>query len=348
MSYINYIHTVSPEYNFNQETIGAFLADRYGLDEKERRMLMMLYKTSKIDHRQCVLPDFDKETSSTMYRHRSPDLGLRMDSYRKHALPLAIKAVKGLNLDLSNITHLITVSCTGFYAPGLDIEIIQQCDLNENTSHLSVNFKGCYATFDALEIANGLCKIDSDAQVLIVNVELCSLHFQDEFNWMNATTSMLFGDGCSAMLISNLEIGYKIKRFYHSTITKGIGAMTWNLSSTGFLMGLENEVPDLIREHISAFVQAALNKNQLEWKDIKAWAIHPGGPKILDKVKTELNLSAHNLDASYNVLRKHGNMSSATIAFVLKDIFTQLDSGLVFSCAFGPGLSMKSLILEKK
>lgn len=347
MSFINYIHTVSPKYNFNQETIGAFLADRYELEEKERRMLMMLYRKSKIDQRQCVLPDFDKEISKTMYRHMSPRLELRMDSYKKHALPLAIEAVEGLNLDLSSITHLITVSCTGFYAPGLDIELIQQCGLNENTSHLSVNFKGCYATFDALEIANGLCKNDSGAQVLVVNVELCSLHFQDEFNWMNATTSMLFGDGCTAMLISNKEKGYKIKRFYHSTITKGMGAMTWNLSSTGFLMGLENEVPDLIQKHISTFVQAALNKNQLEWKDIKAWAIHPGGPEILEKVKTELNLSDHDLNASYNVLRKHGNMSSATIAFVLKEIFMQLDSGMVFSCAFGPGLSMKSLILEK-
>jgi predicted naringenin-chalcone synthase len=205
---------------------------------------------------------------------------------------------------------------------------------------------GCYAAIHALKLADALCKADTKAKVLIVCTELCTLHFQREATIDNITSSLLFGDGCTAALVCNNECEYdgiEIAGFYSEVIPKGKRDMAWELSSSGFLMTLSGYVPELIEEDFLAVVTRALDRSNCKLQDIHHWCIHPGGKKILEAIEHSLGITKENLVPSYNVLSKFGNMSSATILFVLKEIIhNKQNAQNIFVSAFGPGLTVET------
>jgi predicted naringenin-chalcone synthase len=276
-----------------------------------------------------------------------------MDWYQQFAAPLSMKAIAQCveKFPENKITHLVTVSCTGMSAPGLDIELMEMLGLPANTSRTSVNFMGCYAAIHALKIADAYCRADENANVLIVCTELCTLHFQKDYSIDNITSSMLFSDGSAAVLVSgnNNGPGLKIENFYSTVSLNGKKDMAWQLSSNGFLMTLSSYVSDLIEENFDALSQEALSSAGISKDDITHWCIHPGGKKILESVHNSLGFTNGQLQPCYDVLKEYGNMSSPTVLFVLKKIMEALDSNensKIFGAAFGPGLTTETFILS--
>jgi predicted naringenin-chalcone synthase len=236
-------------------------------------------------------------------------------------------------------------------APGLDLQIIEMMDLPKNIYRTSVNFMGCYAAIHGLKIADAICKTEPLARVLVVCTELCTLHFQREATMDNIASSLLFSDGSAAALVthdSNQRRGLSLDGFYSEILPKGKRDMSWEISSTGFLMTLSGYIPELISEDFSMLVKRSLANTNLRPEDIGHWCIHPGGKRILDAIHRSLGFASGQLSDCYEVLKEYGNMSSPTILFVLKkmwrNIMHQEMTSRVFCAAFGPGLTMETFV----
>jgi predicted naringenin-chalcone synthase len=255
-------------------------------------------------------------------------------------------------LQKADITHLITVSCTGMSAPGLDLQLLELLDLPRHTWRTSINFMGCYAAIHAMKMADAICQTSKQAKVLVVCTELCTLHFQREPTIDNIASSLLFADGSAAVVITGDDHplkGMYLNGFYSEVIPKGKKDMAWELSSTGFLMTLSSYIPDLLQEDFTIFTKRALAQAGLTQQDIAHWCIHPGGRKILEAIHKALSLYNGELQASYDILRNYGNMSSPSILFILKKIGTTLlhnhnKREHIFGAAFGPGLTMETFV----
>jgi predicted naringenin-chalcone synthase len=334
----------------------------YCLDAIEARKLAFMYNHSGIDYRYSVLEDFGKEEGGQAFSinaNTQHEVGLeqRMNLYQQHALPLSLGAVDNCisgKINASHVTHLITVSCTGLSAPGLDLEIAEALDLPTTVFRTSVNFMGCYAAIHALRLAKMICDSTPNSNVLIVSTELCTIHFQTAYSQDNAASSLLFADGSAAVLVSNCnesESSISLKSFFSQVSFKGKKDMAWQLSSKGFLMTLSSYIPELIQEDISSFVATALDHGHLSKDDITHWCIHPGGRRILDVIQKQLGLSEMDLSCSRKVLSTYGNLSSPSILFVLKEILENRDPNKkanVFGVAFGPGLTMETFIATER
>jgi predicted naringenin-chalcone synthase len=230
-------------------------------------------------------------------------------------------------------------------APGLDLQVLELMDAHKSIVRTSVNFMGCYAAIHALKMADAFCKSDASAKVLIVCTELCTLHFQREHTADNITSSLLFADGAAAVLVTagNRQTkGLLLENFYAEVVPKGKRDMAWELSSTGFLMQLSGYVPDLIEEDFNPVVNRSLQKSGWTKDDVSDWCIHPGGKRILEAVQHSVGIEKEQLQASYDVLQQHGNMSSATILFVLKNLLQTKGARNIFGAAFGPGLTIET------
>ncbi|HEX6191988.1 MAG TPA: type III polyketide synthase [Chitinophagaceae bacterium] len=359
MSKIVSIGTAVPEYCHTQDDILDFMQRVYAPDEANRRRLRYLYRQGGIQTRYSVIPDYSLPAAEWQFYPPSenlepfPSLEKRMQWFRQYAGGLSKKAVDNcLNkLEKQKITHLITVSCTGLSAPGLDIELLELLNLPLTTHRTAVNFMGCYAAIQAMKLADAFCKADKTATVLIVCTELCTLHFQKEATTDNITSSMLFADGAAALLVTGdaQPGGLHIEHFYASVSPRGKADMAWELSSSGFLMTLSGYIADLIEEDFASLVNNALQDARLQRDDITRWCIHPGGKKILEAVHNSLAFTNGQLDPSYSILKSYGNMSSPTVLFVLENIMRNLDeqqSDRIFGAAFGPGLTMETFILS--
>jgi predicted naringenin-chalcone synthase len=202
-------------------------------------------------------------------------------------------------------------------------------------------------------MADSICKTTPGAQVMIVCTELCTLHFQHEGTTDNITSSLLFADGAGAALVchdDHARTGLHLKHFYSEVITRGKRDMAWELSSSGFVMTLSGYVPELIEEDFAPLVKNAFQNSGCSQEDTTHWCIHPGGKRILDAVCKTLKFTNGELQVCYDILREYGNMSSATIFFVLNRILQELKSGnsekdnVVFGAAFGPGLTMETFV----
>src|SRR5665213_217407 len=230
----------------------------YALNEVEKRKLKFLYHQSGIDARYSVLPDYSLQANEWQFYPATenlepfPNLELRMEWFNKTAPALSVSAIEKCIADKitkEEITHLITVSCTGMSAPGLDLQIMESMNLPANIFRTSVNFMGCYAAIHGLKLADAFCEKDKNAKVLVVCTELCTLHFQKANTMDNIASSLLFGDGSAAVLVTHdncKETGLHIHNFYSEVSFKGKKDMSWQLSNTGFLMTLSGYVPDLI------------------------------------------------------------------------------------------------------
>jgi predicted naringenin-chalcone synthase len=360
LSKITAIGTAVPAYKHKQEDILHFMQQVYAMNEVEKRKLKFLYHQSAIDTRYSVLADYCKPAGEWKFYPNTeglepfPNLEVRMRWYEKYAAPLSVDAIRNClegKLNCNEITHLITVSCTGMSAPGLDLQVMDLLDLPRTIQRSSVNFMGCYAAIHALKMADAICKTEDTANVMIVCTELCTLHFQKEGTADTIASSLLFADGAAAVLVthnSNSLKGYCIANFYSEVIPKGKKDMSWELSGSGFLMTLSGYVPDLIEADFSNLTNKALAQAGVQKNEIANWCIHPGGKRIVEAIQKSLQLQPAQLQHSYDVLREFGNMSSPTILFVLQRILkAQQQTNKqqpVFAAAFGPGLTMETFI----
>jgi predicted naringenin-chalcone synthase len=353
LSKIISIGTAVPAYCHQQMDILKFMQTVYAPSDADKRKLRFLYQQSGIRQRYSVIADYSRSIEDWKFYPQTenldpfPSLERRMIVYNKQAPLLSIDAIRNCLAhvhDPKKITHLITVSCTGMSAPGLDLQIMELMDLEKNIFRTSVNFMGCYAAIHALKIADAICKTDDTAQVLIVCTELCTLHFQKEATMNNITSSLLFGDGSAAVLISNdNKEGLQIDNFYSEVIPKGKRDMAWELSSNGFIMTLSGYIPDLIEEDFEKIVDHALKNGNTTKEDVSHWCIHPGGKRVLEAIHKSLGFTNGQLSASYKVLNEFGNLSSATILFVLKEMLCEKkEIKKMFGAAFGPGLTVET------
>jgi predicted naringenin-chalcone synthase len=358
MSKIISIATSVPAYKYLQSTLFNFADKVYNKNEGDTRKLKFLYNHSGIEYRHSVIPDFDVIKSERVFFSDADDLlpvpsiSKRMEVYNKYAATLSaetiIKCIAG-KIETNQITHLITVSCTGMSAPGLDLQLMELMGLPNQIVRTSVNFMGCYAAIHAMKLADAFCNNDKNAKVVIVCTEFCTLHFQTEPTVNNLTSSLLFSDGCAAILMQHNDTGkgLQIENFYSDVSFKGKKDMAWELSTTGFLMTLTGYIPELIKADFETLVSAALQKTNRTKKDITHWCIHPGGKKIVDSIADTLGIERTIFNNSYNVLNNFGNMSSPTILFVLQKILLEVENNIhhnevIFGAAFGPGLTMET------
>jgi predicted naringenin-chalcone synthase len=335
----------------------------YG-DETASRKLNVLFGHSGIHTRYSVLPDFDKSRNEHVFFNGTPskaNVGDRIGHFREQAVPLAVAAIDdayssaGISRSDSPITHLITVTCTGLSAPGIDADILRALGLPEDIYRLSVNFLGCNAAFHALKVADLICSKDPSANVMIVCVELCTLHFQPKNNHDNLLSNTVFGDGAAALLITGDQkaaalgqAGLTIQGSYGLLLDAGKDLMGWNVTPVTFEMILSAKIPDFIGAHVESILHKAGKNLGITPSQIQHWAIHPGGKKILDTIQRHLALTDMEMIPSYSVLRDFGNMSSPTVLFVLKEILESQprEGDHIFSIGFGPGLSIETALFK--
>lgn len=362
MSKIISIGTAVPAYETSQETILNYMRDAYK-DDVASRKLQVLFNQSGIKKRYSVIPDFGSHKGSNVFFTTTASETLiekRLEAYKKEALPLAVKAINNAfnkldsAIEISEITHLITVSCTGLYAPGLNVDLIQHLNLKRDIQHTSVNFLGCNAAFYALKTADLIAQTDQNAKVLMVCVELCTLHFQAKNNNDNLLSNTLFGDGAAAAIItSGVPEGFKnqslsIEGFYSLLLDKGKDLMEWNITPLNFEMVLSSKLPQLIGDEIGTIMNNFRSQFKLPLNGIQNYAVHPGGKKILDAVHENLHLDEDDLSLSYKVLNQYGNMSSPTILFILNEFLNQKNKSneTLFAVGFGPGITIETALLK--
>ncbi|OGO93570.1 MAG: naringenin-chalcone synthase [Coxiella sp. RIFCSPHIGHO2_12_FULL_42_15] len=359
---ITAIGTATPTYKRSQREIVALLTRVLQLSAAETRLLTSIYKATGIDYRYSVFSDGLREGTENIFFPQDPTASLpttaaRMQIYKNNALPLALQAIAQCfsgqaNFSITEVTHLITVSCTGMYAPGIDLDIVRHCGLSSSTQRTCINFMGCYGAFNALKVADSICKAEPNARVLIVAVELCSIHYQKSRHKDHIISNALFSDGAAAVMVQaspEKEKYFSLNHFYCDVLPKTQHEMAWTIADSGFDIILSSYVPDVIERGIEHFAHQLFEKAALQRDEIDFFAIHPGGLKILEACEKALSITKEQNSYSYHVLRNYGNMSSVTILFVLQALWQDIkksDHGKnIFSCAFGPGLTLESVLL---
>ena len=370
MSVILSIGTAVPSYSHSQQAIETFMLEHLGLSRPEQRMLRAVYRQSAVDTRHSVIPDYSQSTHPEAFYPQTEDLEpfptvkARQRIFDDNALALAMHSTQSALDKISErvagvqqrITHVISISCTGLSAPGLDIDLVQALDLPMDTYRTSVNFMGCYAAFHALKLADAICRSEPTALVLLAGVELCTLHFQKSPEIDHIIANSLFADGAASVLVTSKaqaeawELPGLSALHYGSMLApQGRKDMAWGIGVHGFEMTLSTYVPDLVEEGIGPLLHGLFAKLGLSIDTVKHWAIHPGGKRILQATEKALQLSEQALANSFHVLRHFGNMSSVTVLFVLERLMAQLDYAAeetVFSAGFGPGLTMEAAVFK--
>lgn len=354
IAHINAIGTAVPEHDIHQSAnavLRSMLPDR-----RTRRVFDRMAEHSGIGHRYSFMqtdggPEAREIDAGGFYlRGNFPGTGARMARYETEAPRLAMRAVEALKTEvptgmLDDITHLVVASCTGFTAPGLDLQLATELGLRPDVQRTLVGFMGCSAAVPALRVAYQAVHTNPDARVLVVNLELCSLHLQETADLNALLPLTLFADGASAALITAQPAGIALLDFLAIIIPNTSDVMTWRIGETGFNMHLSGQVPLRIKETLREDMkQAGANKilRGERVSDFDLWAIHPGGRSILDAVESGLGLAPDDLASSRRILYNYGNMSSATVMFVLQDMLrlqqTRHNEAQGLAMAFGPGM----------
>ncbi|MBC9179666.1 type III polyketide synthase [Pseudoroseomonas ludipueritiae] len=349
-AFINRIATAVPEH----EVHGAFVA-RAGKLLRDRRALALfrrMAERSQIECRWSCLPcgaeTEDRIDEAGFYTlGRFPSTAARMRRYEQEAAPLAIRAVEALNLGTgaAAVTHLITITCTGFAAPGVDFALMRHFGMNPGVERSSVGFMGCHAAINALKLARHIVRSDPGAKVLLVSLELCTLHLQESENLEEVLSFLIFGDGCAAALVTAEPGGLALDSFQAVLVPETERHISWRIGDAGFDMVLSGQVPAGVAEGLRQGTEAVLRGAAPG--EIDLWAIHPGGRSVLDAVEGALELPATALDVSRGVLRDHGNMSSATVLFVLRRMLEEASPGQRgCAMAFGPGMVAETMLFH--
>lgn len=338
-AFINRIGTAVPPHDIH---MAHRASTARALNGRERLLFERMADRAAIAHRYSVLPqdglvEADEAREGFYRRGAYPGTAARMRAYAMHAPGLAMRAVAALDGPVRDVTHLILVSCTGFVAPGVDQILAQELGLRPDLQRLSVGFMGCCAAVPALRAAQAIVLADPAARVLVVTVELCTLHLQESTNLEGALSFLLFGDGAAAALVTAEPEGLCLGDFVSTVIPGTADHITWHIGDQGFLMQLSGQVPGAILRALRDAPQAVLRGEARE--EIQLWAVHGGGRSVLDAVQAGLGLPAAALAPSRAVLAAQGNMSSATVMFVLAGMLRNAAPGQTgLAMAFGPGM----------
>jgi predicted naringenin-chalcone synthase len=358
------ISTSSPPYKVLQQKAAEELKKRMGGKPSISRLIEATSNHSGISERYIVISDAENINNEKFYsdgdNYLNPGTQKRMEEYKKWAVILAREAVAKLieknNVNPQKINRLITISCTGFFAPGLDYDIISEFKIPQRVKRTNIGFMGCAASLigfnSVLEAMNSANYFESNS--LLISVELCSLHLQTEPSRDNILANMVFADGCAAALFST-SAEYKPKAKLnlisnHSFLFENSsGSMGWKIGNYGFEMLLSSDLPRIILNEATPVLKNILKEKGIKSEEIDHWALHPGGKAILDVLQKGLEIPDNKMIPSRNVLKNFGNMSSASILFVLKEI---INSGNVkkddniCAVAFGPGLTMEVSLMK--
>ncbi|MBI1404343.1 MAG: type III polyketide synthase [Porphyrobacter sp.] len=334
---INRMATAAPDCDFEQDYRAWALRQLEG--RREAKLYARMADRSGIEHRWSVLSaeDAKLDGGQGFYSAEAPSTARRMAIYAEEAPKLALAAIAGLG-ELGTITHLVVASCTGFVAPGIDQIVARRLGLPDDVERVLIGFMGCYAAVTALRTARHIVRSEPAARVLVVTVELSTLHHQDSIDIEPLLAGAQFGDGAAAALVSAAGEGLEIGTGIAAALEESDELITWQIGDTGFRMHLSGEVPGRIGQ---ALKRESVRRRVLgEGERPRAYAVHAGGRSILDAVADGLDLHEHALDHSRAVLREFGNMSSSTLMFVLERIIRERpESGVAL--AFGPGLAME-------
>jgi len=358
--HIHAIATATPEHFYTQEAIGGWMQKR-ATNDRQRRLLKALYRTSGIATRYTVIPEFGDEFFGRNEHGVlvEPGTGARNDIYTREARRLARAAGDALltmrpDFHPGDITHVVTASCTGFFNPGLDYFLVRDLGLPIATERYHLGFMGCYAAFPALRMAAQFCLADPNACVLVVCLELCSLHIQLSDRDDQLLANALFADGAAAALVSARipASGYstlELERFASTLVPDSEADMAWTIGDHGFDIALSSYVPKILGANIAEVVDNLLIAAGRNRAAIANWAVHPGGKTILDQVERALTLRPEQIAPSRHVLSNYGNMSSATILFVLRELLERPgpEARRICSMAFGPGLTVELAMMTQ-
>ncbi|RVB73122.1 MULTISPECIES: type III polyketide synthase [unclassified Mesorhizobium] len=348
-AYINQIATAVPEHEVHQFYL-RFAASMLVADR--RRIFERMADLAGIERRySCFAPAGDPEGPSadlagTFIRGAFPGTAERMAMFGDAAPVLAQKGVDGLELgdDARRITHLVVTTCTGFSAPGIDLDLVARCGLPDRVERTMIGFMGCYAAINGLKLARHIVRSDPRAKVLLVNIELCTLHLRETTELEKLLSFCLWGDGCAAALVTAEPAGVELESFHCIVARERRDLMSWSIRDHGFEMVLSGQVPAAIHEALRSNQDAILSGRTAEAVDL--WAVHPGGRSVLDAVERALKLAPTALEPSREVLRRYGNMSSATVMFVMKEMLKAPPGLLGCGMSFGPGLTAETMLFR--
>lgn len=360
------IGTALPEHRLTQADVVELHTTFCSVEPARARMLRALYRRAGIDTRHSVLVSGSEGSLAERLRFYEParddeDPGpttaARMAMYQEHAPRLAVRAARDAltrgGVRSEEVTHLISVSCTGFVSPGVDSAIVECLRLSPTVERTHVGFMGCHGAFNGLRVARSFTRDDPSAVPLLCAVELCSLHFAYGWDPDMLVANALFADGASALVGrgvggSSPEGSWEVAAT-GSLLMPGSGdAMSWRIGDHGFRMTLSALVPDLIERHLMPWMVEWLAQSGLALEDVESWAVHPGGPRILDAVERALDLPDEATSFSRAVLRECGNMSSATVPFILRAMQEARSGTPCVALAFGPGLAVEAALLTER
>lgn len=350
-AHINRIATAAPAFDIHRPFVD--LAESMITSDTVRNIFRRMVRLSAIEHRYSFLEPIPagngewRDAEGLYQRGHFPHTARRMEAFERFAPRLARCALDKLRLsdaERRSITHVIVTSCTGLYAPGLDFDVVAHLNLDPSVERTMIGFMGCYAAINALKAAHHIIRSVENARVLILSLELCTLHMQETENLEQLLSFLLFADGCAAYLVSAQSTGLAMDSFAALTIPESSSLITWRIRELGFDMQLSGRVPAEIRRALSLSGTRITRGDPLA---IDLWAVHPGGRTVLDAVEQGLGLPQDALGDSRNVLAEFGNMSSASVIFVLEQIMRHARPGQQ-GCAmsFGPGVTAETMLFH--
>jgi predicted naringenin-chalcone synthase len=351
------IGTAVPHHGIAQAD-AAEIAMQYSCETPaQERLFKSMYRRAGVDTRHSVVletSDGSLSARQSFYTRANPTTRDRMRQYEDHAGALAVSAAHQAlceaDVPPARVTHVITVSCSGFYAPGFDIALIKQLGLAARVARTHVGFMGCHGLLNGLRVARAFLAADPGACVLLCAVEMCSLHHQYGWDSDQIVANALFADGAAALV--GLSEGRSMDSVYRviasgSTLLDDCeDAMTWRIADHGFQMTLSPRVPDLITRTIRPYLDGWLGEQGMRFADVGSWAVHPGGPRILSAFEEATGIDRAMIKTSHGVLAEYGNMSSPTVLFILDRLRRIGAPRPCVALAFGPGLAVESVLLE--
>jgi predicted naringenin-chalcone synthase len=350
------IGTALPPYRISQID-AATIAKQYSCETPaQERLFVTLYRRAGVDGRNCTVLDASDgplESRQSFYGSMAPTTLDRMRKYAAEAGPLAAsaarEALRDAGVGAERITHLVSVSCSGFHAPGFDIALVKQLPLVSGVARTHIGFMGCQGALNGLKVARAFLQADPSACVLLCALELCSLHHQYGWDSDKIVANALFADGAAAVVVvageSATDSQFRLVAAGSEVIEDSEDAMSWRIGNHGFEMTLSPRVPELICTYLRPWLEGWLANAGLDLAGVRSWAVHPGGPRILTAVGEAISLDRQALEESQRTLAEHGNMSSPTILFILDRLRRARALRPCVALAFGPGLVVEAAIL---
>lgn len=371
--FLSGLGTVTPPHSIAQTRAAEVVSHLIPGTNRQRQFLTEVYRNVGVETRHSVILSQASEFSGeqTFYvpgadaTGRGPSTGDRMRLYEAHSGPLAVeaaqKALDDAGLNPREVTHLVTVSCSGFSAPGFDIALINLLPLSRSVVRVHVGFMGCHGVLNGLSVARAFIEANPNACVLVTAVELCTLHHQYGWDRDQLVANALFADGAAAVVCRGESsdaatlrraatlrggAGLRVAAQGSIVVSGSEDLMSWRIGDHGFHMTLSGRVPDCIQQNLLPWLTQWLAAAGCDLSEVGGWAVHPGGPRILQACESTLNLSEDKLSHSREILRQFGNMSSPTVLFILERLRNLRPPFPWLLLGFGPGLTIEALLLD--